>query len=83
MYNACSAWGCSKYSSSHKSFHVAEKRGGGSLTIPQGVIPQNMNGTKPNRSDTCMVLKAAATNRRKQSSICYVEFRWPRSGTAD
>ncbi|GFW83044.1 hypothetical protein TNCV_4604711 [Trichonephila clavipes] len=35
------------------------KRGGMS-----GCFPQNWGGTKPNRVDTCMILKAAANDRR-------------------
>ncbi|GFX39025.1 uncharacterized protein TNCV_3426111 [Trichonephila clavipes] len=35
---------------------------------PQGVLPLNWGGTEQNRTVTCMVLKAKANDRRKNSS---------------
>ncbi|GFX96517.1 hypothetical protein TNCV_1441911 [Trichonephila clavipes] len=32
-----------------------------------GVLPQHWHGTKPNRTVTCVVLKATAKDRRKSS----------------
>ncbi|GFW70222.1 hypothetical protein TNCV_3337401 [Trichonephila clavipes] len=39
----------------------------------KGVLPQNWDETEPNRTDTCMVLKATANDRRT-SSPCRDEF---------
>ncbi|GFX09014.1 uncharacterized protein TNCV_4165931 [Trichonephila clavipes] len=46
---------------------------------PQSVLLLNWGGTEPNRSVTCMVLKAAANDRR-HLALCHDEFRGPRSG---
>ncbi|GFT61807.1 uncharacterized protein TNCV_3862321 [Trichonephila clavipes] len=46
---------------------------------PPGVLPQNWGGNKPNRTVTCMVLKATVYNRR-HLALCHDEFRGPRSG---
>ncbi|GFV32385.1 uncharacterized protein TNCV_1676711 [Trichonephila clavipes] len=46
---------------------------------PQIVLPLNWGGTEPNRTDTCMMLKATAYNRR-HLALCYDEFHLPRSG---
>ncbi|GFW66060.1 uncharacterized protein TNCV_588861 [Trichonephila clavipes] len=46
---------------------------------PQGVLPLNWGGIEPNRTITCMVLKATANNRR-HLALCHDEFRGPRSG---
>ncbi|GFW96252.1 uncharacterized protein TNCV_572231 [Trichonephila clavipes] len=35
---------------------------------PQGFLPLNWGGTEQNRTVTCMVLKAKANDRRKNSS---------------
>ncbi|GFU26148.1 uncharacterized protein TNCV_5105931 [Trichonephila clavipes] len=43
---------------------------------PQDVIPLNWGETKLNRSVTCMVLKAAANDRRHLAH-CHDEFRGP------
>ncbi|GFW76675.1 DCN1-like protein 1 [Trichonephila clavipes] len=53
------------------------KRGRRPLTTP-GVLPQNWDGNEPNRTVTCIVLKAAANDRR-QLALCHDEFRLPRS----
>ncbi|GFW20128.1 uncharacterized protein TNCV_2320691 [Trichonephila clavipes] len=42
----------------------------------QGVLPLNRGETKLNRSVTCMVLKATATDRRHLAH-CHDEFRRP------
>ncbi|GFW72621.1 uncharacterized protein TNCV_3798491 [Trichonephila clavipes] len=44
-----------------------------------GVLPQNWNGNEPNRTVTCMVLKATANDRR-HLTLCHDEFRGHRSG---
>ncbi|GFV57048.1 uncharacterized protein TNCV_2931711 [Trichonephila clavipes] len=46
---------------------------------PPGVLPQNWGGNEPNRTVTCMVLKATANDRR-HLALCHDEFRVPRSG---
>ncbi|GFV01716.1 uncharacterized protein TNCV_2187241 [Trichonephila clavipes] len=46
---------------------------------PQSVLPLNWGGIEPNRSVTCMVLKATANDRR-HLAFCHDEFRGPRSG---
>ncbi|GFU23253.1 uncharacterized protein TNCV_2559541 [Trichonephila clavipes] len=35
----------------------------------QGVLPQNWDGTEPNRTVTCIVLKAMANDRRTTSPL--------------
>ncbi|GFS52388.1 hypothetical protein TNCV_4850931 [Trichonephila clavipes] len=42
----------------------------------QDVLTQNWGGTKPNRTVTCIVLKATHNDRRTTSSL-HDEFRWP------
>ncbi|GFU78968.1 uncharacterized protein TNCV_308091 [Trichonephila clavipes] len=42
----------------------------------QSVLPLNWGGTEPNRTVTCMVLKATASDRR-HTALCHEEFRWP------
>ncbi|GFV66229.1 hypothetical protein TNCV_2631701 [Trichonephila clavipes] len=53
--------------SSHKSSREAGLRGKelGGPCHPQGVLPQNLDGSEQNRIVTCMVLKAKANDRRK------------------
>ncbi|GFW50863.1 uncharacterized protein TNCV_3591451 [Trichonephila clavipes] len=46
---------------------------------PQSVLPLNWGGIEPNRTVTCMVLKATANDRR-HLVLCHDEFRGPRSG---
>ncbi|GFY32157.1 uncharacterized protein TNCV_3556651 [Trichonephila clavipes] len=46
---------------------------------PKSVLPLNWAATEPNRSVTCMVLKATANDRR-HLALCHDEFRGPRSG---
>ncbi|GFT93608.1 uncharacterized protein TNCV_677441 [Trichonephila clavipes] len=46
---------------------------------PQGVLLLNWGGTEPNRTVTCMVLKATANDKR-HFALTYDEFRGPRSG---
>ncbi|GFW31455.1 uncharacterized protein TNCV_1288021 [Trichonephila clavipes] len=46
---------------------------------PQNVLPLNWGGTEPNRTVTCIVLKATANDRR-HLALCHDEFRGPRSG---
>ncbi|GFW08262.1 uncharacterized protein TNCV_1655771 [Trichonephila clavipes] len=45
----------------------------------QGVLPQNWGGNEPNRTVTCMVLKAKANDRRQNLALSRDEFRGPRS----
>ncbi|GFV24587.1 uncharacterized protein TNCV_1914491 [Trichonephila clavipes] len=45
----------------------------------QSVPPLYWGGTEPNRTVTCVVLKATANDRR-HLSLCHDEFRGPRSG---
>ncbi|GFV59196.1 uncharacterized protein TNCV_2339371 [Trichonephila clavipes] len=42
-------------------------------------LSQNWGGKEPNRTVTCMVLKATANDRR-HLALCHDEFRGPRSG---
>ncbi|GFV37302.1 protein Abitram [Trichonephila clavipes] len=46
---------------------------------PPGVLPQNWGRNEPNRTVTCMVLKATANDRR-HLVLCHDEYRGPRSG---
>ncbi|GFV45299.1 transposable element Tcb2 transposase [Trichonephila clavipes] len=46
---------------------------------PQSVLPQNWGRNEPNRTITCMVLKAT-TNDRRHLAIYHDEFRGPKSG---
>ncbi|GFU57107.1 uncharacterized protein TNCV_1779701 [Trichonephila clavipes] len=46
---------------------------------PQSVVPLNWGGTEPNRTVSCMVLKAT-DNDRRHLSLCHDEFRGPQSG---
>ncbi|GFS48296.1 uncharacterized protein TNCV_2296741 [Trichonephila clavipes] len=46
---------------------------------PQILLPLNWDGTEPNSTVTCMVLKATA-NDRCHIAHCHEEFRGPRSG---
>ncbi|GFU05430.1 uncharacterized protein TNCV_3290811 [Trichonephila clavipes] len=39
------------------------------LTLPQGILPQNWGGTEINRAATCMVPKATANDRRTSSPL--------------
>ncbi|GFU36273.1 hypothetical protein TNCV_559141 [Trichonephila clavipes] len=48
----------------------------GGHQLLQGVFPQNWGGTEPNRTVTCMVLKAKA-NGRRHLALCHDEFRRP------
>ncbi|GFX30080.1 hypothetical protein TNCV_2617911 [Trichonephila clavipes] len=41
------------------------------------------SGIELNRNVTCMVLKAAANDRRTSQGPCHDEFRGPRSGTVE
>ncbi|GFV37859.1 uncharacterized protein TNCV_2662721 [Trichonephila clavipes] len=45
---------------------------------PQSILPLNWGGIEPNRTVSCMVLKAMA-NDRHHLALCH-EFRGPRSG---
>ncbi|GFX58776.1 uncharacterized protein TNCV_804801 [Trichonephila clavipes] len=42
----------------------------------QSVLPLNCSGTEPNRTVTCMVLKATVNDRR-HLGLCHDEFRGP------
>ncbi|GFS82166.1 cullin-4A [Trichonephila clavipes] len=44
---------------------------------PQGVLPQNCNGTKQNLTVTYMVLKTKAYDKRKNLALSHDEFRRP------
>ncbi|GFW75083.1 hypothetical protein TNCV_447881 [Trichonephila clavipes] len=79
MNNACEVWKHCKYSCGWWK----GKRGGRTLTNPQGVVLQNWGGAEPNRTVTCMVLKAMDNDRRKKLALCHDEFIGPLSGTAD
>ncbi|GFW91660.1 uncharacterized protein TNCV_4500791 [Trichonephila clavipes] len=46
---------------------------------PQSVLPLNWGGIEPNRTVTCMVLKAT-DNDRRHLALCHDEFREPRYG---
>ncbi|GFW84749.1 uncharacterized protein TNCV_1814791 [Trichonephila clavipes] len=46
---------------------------------PPGVLPQNWGVNEPNRTVTCMVLRAT-DNDRRHLALCYDEFRGPQSG---
>ncbi|GFX72187.1 uncharacterized protein TNCV_1954631 [Trichonephila clavipes] len=46
---------------------------------PQSVLSLNWGGIEPNRTVTCMVLKATANDKR-HLALCHDEFRGPRSG---
>ncbi|GFW45645.1 zinc finger protein [Trichonephila clavipes] len=48
------------------------------LTTP-GVLPQDWGGNEPNRTVTCMGLKATVNDRR-HLALCYDEFRGPQPG---
>ncbi|GFU40155.1 uncharacterized protein TNCV_5092921 [Trichonephila clavipes] len=43
---------------------------------PQSVLPLNWGGIEPNRTVTCMVLKATANDRR-HLAYCHDKFRGP------
>ncbi|GFX27987.1 uncharacterized protein TNCV_773711 [Trichonephila clavipes] len=45
---------------------------------PQGVFPLNWGGTEPNRTVTCMVLKAMANDRHTTSSLEETVNSYPR-----
>ncbi|GFU36882.1 uncharacterized protein TNCV_2670611 [Trichonephila clavipes] len=47
------------------------------LDHPESVLPQNWGGTEPNRTVTCMVLKAKANDRRKNLALHCDEFHGP------
>ncbi|GFW75224.1 uncharacterized protein TNCV_449281 [Trichonephila clavipes] len=55
-----------------------EREVGSTLTIPRGALVQNCDGTEPNRSATCMVLKAM-DNGRSTITPYHYEFRGLRS----
>ncbi|GFX23851.1 uncharacterized protein TNCV_1788821 [Trichonephila clavipes] len=57
----------------------AREREVGGPSPPLGVLPQNWGGNGPNRTVTCMVLKATANDMR-HLALCDDEFRGPRSG---
>ncbi|GFX78454.1 uncharacterized protein TNCV_1295201 [Trichonephila clavipes] len=42
---------------------------------PQSVLPLNWGVIEPNRTVTCMVLRATANDRR-HSALCHDEFRF-------
>ncbi|GFW95946.1 uncharacterized protein TNCV_4173731 [Trichonephila clavipes] len=70
----------SLHPSSRKSFRVVGERSrevGGPWPSPS-VLPQNWGGNEPNRTVTCIVLKATANDRR-HLALCHDEFRGPRS----
>ncbi|GFW96635.1 uncharacterized protein TNCV_2846921 [Trichonephila clavipes] len=46
---------------------------------PQGFLPLNWGGTEQSHTVTCMVIKAKANDRRKNSAISRDEFRGSRS----
>ncbi|GFW24955.1 uncharacterized protein TNCV_3154581 [Trichonephila clavipes] len=52
------------------------KKGGRSLTTPQGDFPHNWGESELNRSVTCKVLKATANDRR-HLALCHDKFPVP------
>ncbi|GFV94648.1 uncharacterized protein TNCV_3827151 [Trichonephila clavipes] len=48
---------------------VEEEKRGKALKGFAGVLPQNWCGTQPNRTVTCMVLKATAYDKHSSSSL--------------
>ncbi|GFW04760.1 hypothetical protein TNCV_4879961 [Trichonephila clavipes] len=67
--------------SSCKSSRVVGGKGRevGGPDHPSGVLPQNWGGNQPNRTVTCMALKATANDRR-HLALYHDEFRGHRSG---
>ncbi|GFY04231.1 hypothetical protein TNCV_1200091 [Trichonephila clavipes] len=55
------------------------RREAGGPGHPQSVLPQNWGGSEPDRTATCIVLKAKANDRRKILALSRDEFRRPRS----
>ncbi|GFW68166.1 uncharacterized protein TNCV_1880481 [Trichonephila clavipes] len=65
MHSASAAWGTlnsRRVASPLMRWVEGEERG--PLTNPQNVLPLNWGGIEPNRSVTCMMLKATANDRR-------------------
>ncbi|GFW46800.1 hypothetical protein TNCV_2981561 [Trichonephila clavipes] len=67
--------------SSRKSSREVGGRGRvvGSSLPPSGDLTQNWGGNEPNRTVTCIVLKAT-TNDMRHLALCDDEFPGPRSG---
>ncbi|GFV49846.1 uncharacterized protein TNCV_1391281 [Trichonephila clavipes] len=83
MYSAFAACGTlnSRRAASPLVWFVEDVERWEALTTPD-VLPQNWVGNEPNRTVTCMVLKAM-TNDRRHLALCHDAFRGPRSGFAD
>ncbi|GFY14423.1 uncharacterized protein TNCV_1314771 [Trichonephila clavipes] len=64
------------YFTSRKAGGRRRKVGG---PCTQGFLSQNWGGNEPNRTVTCMVLKAT-DNDRRHLALCHDEFRGPQSG---
>ncbi|GFT76850.1 hypothetical protein TNCV_3200211 [Trichonephila clavipes] len=58
--------------SSYKSFREVGGRGREKWEVPDH--PQNLGGIEPNRTVTCMVLKAEENDRRKSSPLPSMNF---------
>ncbi|GFU67801.1 uncharacterized protein TNCV_4684221 [Trichonephila clavipes] len=80
MYSAFAAWGGTLNSRPAESplVRLVEGKEGWEGSDPSGVLPQNWGGNEPNRTVTCMVLKAT-DNDRRHIALCHEEFRGPRS----
>ncbi|GFV78392.1 uncharacterized protein TNCV_95491 [Trichonephila clavipes] len=81
MYSACAAWATlnSRRAASPLARLVEGEERREASDHPQSVLPPNWGGIEPNRTVTCMVLKATANDRR-HLALCHDEFRGPRSG---
>ncbi|GFW08568.1 uncharacterized protein TNCV_2775901 [Trichonephila clavipes] len=81
MYSAFAAWGTlnSRRTASPLVWLVEGEERWEASDHPQSVFPLNWGGTKPNRTMTCMVLKATVNDRR-HLALCHDEFHGPRSG---
>ncbi|GFX06787.1 hypothetical protein TNCV_3113751 [Trichonephila clavipes] len=67
------------YPSRKSSLEVGGRRKVESPGHQQGFFPQNWGETEPNRSVTCMVLKAKSNDKRKNLALCSDELREPYS----
>ncbi|GFW94927.1 uncharacterized protein TNCV_3398061 [Trichonephila clavipes] len=81
MYIACVAWGTlnSRRAASPIVRLVEWEERWEISDHPHSVLPLNWGGIEPNRTVTCMMLKATANDSR-HLALCHDEFRGPRSG---
>ncbi|GFV33418.1 uncharacterized protein TNCV_4164551 [Trichonephila clavipes] len=70
MYSVFAAWGTlsSRRAASPFVWLVEGEERWVAPGHPQGFLPLNWGGTEKNRTVTCMLLKAKANDRRKNSS---------------